>query len=58
MKLEVLSNEFNMSKFQFIRAFKEATGISPYGYYLNSKIEFARRLIEEKKDVYAAIEAG
>ncbi|MBF4694652.1 AraC family transcriptional regulator [Fusibacter ferrireducens] len=57
LKLEDLSNEFGMSKFQFIRAFKEATGISPYQYFLNSKIEYARRLIEEKKDVYTAIEA-
>ena len=57
LKLEDLSNEFGMSKFQLIRAFKEAVGISPYQYFLNSKIEYARRLIEEQKDIYAAIEA-
>ncbi len=55
MKLDEIGQELELSKFQFIRMFKAQTGISPYQYFLNRKIEHAKHLIEQKKDVYAAV---
>lgn len=55
LKVDAVCNEFGMSKFQFIRFFKAQTKITPYQYFLNSKIEGARQLIEKEKDVYLAI---
>jgi AraC-like DNA-binding protein len=57
LKLDELSSELNISKFQFIRLFKAHTGISPYQYFLNCKIEHAKSLIEKNKDVYTAVAA-
>ncbi|WP_338788428.1 AraC family transcriptional regulator [Metabacillus sp. FJAT-53654] len=55
LKLDDICKELNLSKFQFIRLFKAHTGISPYQYYLNCKIERAKQLIEKKRDVYSAV---
>ncbi|NRT36078.1 AraC family transcriptional regulator [Clostridium beijerinckii] len=55
LRLDDISREFNMSKFQFIRLFKANTGISPYQYFLNCKVEMAKKLIEKNRDVYSAI---
>ena len=55
LKLEDISAEFGMSKYQFIRAFKSGAGLSPYQYYINSKIEKARDIVEKYKDVYSAV---
>lgn len=55
LNLDVISKELNLSKFQFIRVFKAHTGISPYQYYLNYKIERAKQLIEKNGDIYSAV---
>jgi len=55
IRLDEICAELNMSKYQFIRAFKANTGISPYQYFLNSKVEHAKQLIEKTKDVYEAV---
>ncbi|WP_419962624.1 helix-turn-helix domain-containing protein [Psychrobacillus sp. BM2] len=55
LKLDEVCKELGLSKFQFIRFFKAHTGISPYQYYLNCKIEYAKHLIETKKDIYSAV---
>jgi len=55
LKLEEICQELHLSKFQFIRLFKAHMGISPYQYFLNSKIERAKQLIEKKRDIYAAV---
>ncbi|AIQ47997.1 AraC family transcriptional regulator [Paenibacillus sp. FSL R7-0273] len=55
LKLDELCLAFGMSKFQFIRGFKQHAGISPYQFFLNCKIEHARRSIERTKDIYAAV---
>lgn len=55
LKLDEISNELHLSKYQFIRLFKAGTGISPYQYYLNCKIERAKQLIEKHKDIYSAV---
>ncbi|MDQ6422781.1 AraC family transcriptional regulator [Paenibacillus sp. LHD-117] len=57
LKLDEISSELQLSKFQFIRLFKAHTGISPYQYFLNCKIERAKRLIEKHKDIYSAVAA-
>ncbi|MOA12844.1 transcriptional activator FtrA [compost metagenome] len=57
LKLDEICNELHLSKFQFIRLFKAHTGISPYQYFLNCKIERAKQLIEQSKDIYAAVAA-
>ncbi|MVX66986.1 helix-turn-helix domain-containing protein [Clostridium chromiireducens] len=55
LRLDDISTELGMSKFQFIRLFKANTGISPYQYFLNCKVELAKRLIEKNRDVYSAV---
>ena len=55
IKLDEICKELNLSKFQFIRLFKAHTGISPYQYFLNCKIERAKQLIEKNKDIYSAV---
>lgn len=55
LKLDETCKELGLSKFQFIRLFKAHTGISPYQYFLNCKIERAKQLIEKRRDVYSAV---
>lgn len=55
LKLDEVSTLFGMSKYQFIRAFKASTGTSPYQYFLNCKVERAKQLIEQNRDVYLAV---
>lgn len=55
LKLDDISREMNMSKYQFIRSFEENNGISPYQFYLNCKVEKAKQLIEKSKDIYLAV---
>lgn len=55
LKLDDISKELNLSKFQFIRLFKAHTGISPYQYFLNCKIERAKQLIDKNGDIYSAV---
>ncbi|MGG4217975.1 AraC family transcriptional regulator [Paenibacillus jamilae] len=57
LKLEEICKELNLSKFQFIRLFNAHTGISPYQYFLNCKVERAKQLIEKNKDIYSAVAA-
>ena len=55
LKLDEICNELNLTKFQFIRLFKSHTGITPYQYFLNCKVERAKRLIEKNRDIYSAV---
>lgn len=55
LRLDDICREFGMSKFQFIRAFKANTGISPYQFFLNCKVKHAKQLIEKNKDIYSAV---
>ncbi|MFD0084828.1 AraC family transcriptional regulator [Priestia megaterium] len=55
LKLDEICKELDLSKFQFIRLFKAHTGISPYQYFLNCKIERAKQLIEKNRDIYVAV---
>ncbi|BCB04158.1 AraC family transcriptional regulator [Bacillus sp. KH172YL63] len=55
LKLDEISAELEMSKFKFIRLFKQHTGVSPYQYFLNGKVERAKGLIEQERDIYSAV---
>ncbi len=55
LKLDNIAAEFNMTKFQFIRNFKAHTGMSPYQFFLNSKIIRARKHLEAERDLYATV---
>ncbi len=55
LKLDKICKELDLSKFQFIRLFKAQTGITPYQYFLNCKIERAKQLIERNRDIYSAV---
>lgn len=57
LSLDEVCKELSISKYQFIRLFKSSTGISPYQYYLNSKVEKAKQVIESTEDVYSAVES-
>lgn len=55
VSINEICQELSLSKFQFIRIFKACTGITPYQFYLNRKIEYAKEIIERKKDIYSAV---
>ncbi|MGB5793575.1 helix-turn-helix domain-containing protein, partial [Poseidonibacter sp.] len=53
--IEMMSKEFNISKFQFIRMFKSNTGLSPYQYFLNTKLIHAKKYLDITKDLYGCV---
>ncbi|WP_366247667.1 AraC family transcriptional regulator [Terribacillus aidingensis] len=57
LKLDEISHELQISKYKFIRLFNMHTGISPYQYFLSSKVQHAKQIIEKNKDIYEAVAA-
>lgn len=55
LSLNEVCKELGLSNYQFIRAFKAHTGISPYQYYLTCKVERAKQIIEKNRDIYTAV---
>ncbi|RXK12321.1 AraC family transcriptional regulator [Halarcobacter mediterraneus] len=55
LNLEQMSKEFNLSKFQFIRMFKANTGMTPYQYFLNTKLIQVKKYLDITKDLYATV---
>ncbi|AXX95288.1 AraC family transcriptional regulator [Arcobacter ellisii] len=55
LDIEMMSKEFNISKFQFIRMFKSNTGLSPYQYFLNTKLIHAKKYLDITKDLYGCV---
>jgi AraC-like DNA-binding protein len=55
LDIEQMSKEFNISKFQFIRMFKSNAGITPYQYFLNTKLIHAKKYLDITKDLYATV---
>ncbi len=55
LDIEQMSKEFNISKFQFIRMFKSNTGLSPYQYFLNTKLIHAKKYLDTSKDLYGCV---
>ncbi|WP_302885419.1 helix-turn-helix domain-containing protein [Kovacikia minuta] len=50
-----LSSLLGMSEFYFSRQFKQATGISPYQYLLQQRIERAKQLLKRSNHSIADI---
>lgn len=55
IKLTDLSSLLGMSEFHFSRQFKQATGISPYHYLLQQRIERAKQLLKRSNHSIADI---
>lgn len=55
LSLDEICRELAMSKFQFIRLFKANTGTSPYQFFIFSKVNRAKQLLEKNKDIYSAV---
>ena len=58
--LDRLAAQAGLSKFHFIRLFKNATGVSPSRYHLNLRMNAARRLLRETNEsvVTIALDVG
>ena len=54
-RLADLCREMDMPKYTFIRMFQPGTGISPYQFYLNCKVEKAKQIIKAGMDIYLAV---
>ncbi len=55
LNIDEISQELNLTKFQFIRMFKANTGITPYQFFLNCKVIHSKKYLEHTKDIYATI---
>ena len=51
ISIEVLAKQVNMSQYHFIRVFKEQVGASPARYHTLLRIEKAKQLLEEKREI-------
>lgn len=49
--LDVMAEEAGLSRFQFIRAFRDAMGTTPHAYLLSQRIAQAKRLLGEGEGV-------
>ncbi len=59
ISLESLANKTKLDKFQFIRAFKKHTGLTPFQYIILSRISLTKKLLQEGNPItQAALEAG
>jgi len=50
-----LALELGISKYKLIRSFSKTVGIPPYQYYLLKQVHFAKRLIEDGKDIISVV---
>ena len=55
ISLDEICKEFSISKYQFIRSFKANAGISPYQYFIFCKVNRAKQLLEENRDIYSTV---
>lgn len=59
ISLDRISAAAGLSKFHFLRVFKETTGVTPHAYQLRRRVELGKRALEEgKTPSLAAIAAG
>jgi AraC-like DNA-binding protein len=57
MRLEELARLCGLSKFQFLRAFTRATGLTPHRYIVQVRLQRAKRLLEAGDTIAAAAAA-
>ncbi len=59
ISIDDIAKVANMSKFHFIRQFRQQFGITPHQYVLSCRVNLARRMLESGKSLnQAAFEAG
>jgi AraC-like DNA-binding protein len=59
LSLRELAAEVGMNRFQLIRAFARRYGVTPYAYFLDRRVERARRLVGTGRQLAAvAAECG
>ena len=44
-----MANHLNMSPFYFCRQFKKSTGLTPYKYILQQRMELAKQLLKQQE---------
>ncbi len=59
LPLNSLAHEIDVNPYTLIRSFKAATGITPHAYRMNCRIEQARALLRQGRDITeTALECG
>lgn len=59
LTLETLARSLQANPYTLLRRFKAATGITPHAYRTNCRIELARRLLQQGRDIAdTALECG
>ena len=59
LSLQDFADLVHMNPFHLLRVFKKATGLSPYDYLINTRVEFAKTLLKKGSLVQdAAIDTG
>lgn len=58
INIDTLARELNMSKFYFLREFKEYMRITPYQYIISMKIEYSKQLLKDRKESITNIALG
>ena len=51
LKLSDVANEIHMSQYYFCRLFKKSTGITPYQYIIQQRIEKAKQLLKNNSEL-------
>ena len=54
LKLIDIAQEIQMSQYNFCRLFKKSTGITPYRYIIQQRVEKAKRLLKENSELSIA----
>lgn len=55
IQIEQLADLVNMSKFYFLKEFKQFTAVTPYQYIIRKKINYSKRLLSETSDSITSI---
>lgn len=50
-QLQELSEPLGLSKFQFLRQFKQSMGITPHAYFKRIRLEYAKRALSKGSDI-------
>ncbi|WP_414584054.1 helix-turn-helix domain-containing protein [Scytonema sp. PCC 10023] len=60
VSLEAIANELGMSRYYFVRLFKQSMGVTPYQYVLQQRIERAKMLLKQRERAISdiALECG
>jgi AraC family transcriptional regulator len=54
LKLSDIAKEINMSQYNFCRLFKKSTGVTPYKYIIQQRVEKAKQLLKDNLELSIA----